>query len=190
MSRQKIQDVEFDDWLQLEGEDTNWVAQQAAQRLPLVLPWKRQAIRLGTCFDSRRLDTDPWLKENPFILSDFYMIPKVLQMELGCTSDFNSVSTSRKTETGKHLSLGFGVGVGLPFLCSVSVKGTYDEQLKENKDVSWKFSAVFYLHISLSTNSHMGDLYSQTRAPSEQACDVARWSLSATPACATRHSSC
>ncbi|KAJ1325297.1 hypothetical protein MN608_10009 [Microdochium nivale] len=134
MSQNKIQDAEFDDWLQLEEEDTNWVARQTAQGLPLVLPWKRKAVRLGTCFDSRRLAGEPWLKENPFILSDFYLIPKVLRMESGCTSDFLSVATAKKTETGKHLSLGFGAGVGLPFLCSVSVKGTYDEQLKENKD--------------------------------------------------------
>ncbi|KAH7165331.1 hypothetical protein EDB81DRAFT_710820 [Dactylonectria macrodidyma] len=133
MSRQKIQDTEFDDWLQLEEEDTNWVAQQTAQGLPLVLPWKKQAVRLGTCFRSQRLD-DPWLKDNPFILSDFYMIPKVLRSNYGSTSSFHSVSTSRKTETGKHLALGFGVGVGLPFLCSASVKGTYDEDLKENND--------------------------------------------------------
>ncbi|OHF00895.1 hypothetical protein CORC01_03723 [Colletotrichum orchidophilum] len=43
MSRQKIQDNEFDDWLQLDEEDTNWVAQQTAQGVPVVLPWKKQA---------------------------------------------------------------------------------------------------------------------------------------------------
>lgn len=134
MSLQKFQDTEFDHWLQLEEEDTNWVAQQAAQGVPLILPWKKQVVRLGTCFKSQRLD-DPWLKDNPFILSDFYMIPKVLHNDYGSTSTFHSVSTSRKTETGKHLALGFGVGVGLPFLCSASVKGTYDEDLKENNDV-------------------------------------------------------
>lgn len=135
MSRQKIQDVEFEDWLQLDDDSTNWVGQQAAQGVPLILPWKKQAVRLGTCFHSKRLD-DPWLKETPFILSDFYLIPKVLNCDYGSNSSFHSVSTSRKLETGKHMALGFGVGVGLPFLCSASVKGTYDEELKENKDVS------------------------------------------------------
>ncbi|KAF4333583.1 hypothetical protein FBEOM_12597 [Fusarium beomiforme] len=133
MTRYKIRDAEFDDWLQLEEEDTNWVAQQTGQGLPLIFPWKRQAIRLGTCFQSQRLN-DPWLKENPFILSDFYMIPKVLRSNYGSTSSFHSVNTWRKTETGKHLALGFGIGVGVPFLASASVKGTYDEHVQENND--------------------------------------------------------
>ncbi|KAH7376389.1 hypothetical protein B0T11DRAFT_324292 [Plectosphaerella cucumerina] len=135
MSRPKIEDAEFDDWLQLDEQDTNWVSQQAAHGLPLVLPWKKQTVRLGACFRSERLMDDPWLtKENPFILSDLYTTPKVLRTEVGSTSTFHSVATSRKTETGKHLALGFGIGVGLPFLCSASVKGTYDEHLRDNND--------------------------------------------------------
>lgn len=136
MARKRIEDQEFDDWLQLDAEDTNWVAHQVALGVPLVLPWKKQKIRLGTCFQSRLQQSDPWLKNNPFILSDLYMIPKILQTDYGSTSTFHSVNTSKKSETGNHLSLGFGMGVGLPFLCSASVKGTYDEEVKKNNDVS------------------------------------------------------
>lgn len=139
MSRDRIQDNEFEDWLQLDGEDTNWIASQTAQGLPLILPWKREAVQLGTCFHSKRLN-DPWLKDNPFILSDFYLIPKILDTGFGSTSAFHSVSTESKTETGKHLALGFGAGVGLPFLCSASAKGTYDEDVKENNDVGKTFA--------------------------------------------------
>lgn len=137
MARLRIEDKEFGDWLQLDAEDSNWVAQQAALRVPLVLPWKKEKIRLGACFQSRLQQSDPWLKSNPFILSDLYMIPKILQSDYGSTSTFHSVNTSKKSETSDHLSLGFGVGVGLPFLCSASVKGTYDEDVKNNNDVSY-----------------------------------------------------
>ena len=136
MSPGRIEDAEFEDWLQLDSGDTNWVAQQAALGVPLVLPWKKQSIRLGTCFQSRSQHGDPWLKDNPFILSDLYMVPKILRSEDGSTSSFKSINTSRKSETGKHLSLGFGMGVGLPFLVHASVKGTYDEEVKNNNDVS------------------------------------------------------
>ena len=138
MSRTRIEDEEFEDWLQLgdANQDDNWVARQAALGLPLVLPWKKQKLRLGTCFQSRLHHDNPWLNTNPFILSDLYMIPKTLQCEYGSTSSFHSINTSRQSETSNHLSLGFGVGVGLPFLCSASVKGTYDEDVKNNNDVS------------------------------------------------------
>lgn len=136
MSPTRIEDAEFEDCLQLDDEDANWVARQTALGAPLVLPWKKQKVRLGTCFQSGLQHGDPWLKENPFILSDLTMIPKILRSEYGSISSFHSVNTTRKTETEDHLSLGFGMGVGLPFLCSASVKGTYDENVKNNKDVS------------------------------------------------------
>lgn len=64
------------------------------------------------------------------------MIPKELHFEHGTTSAFKKIKTTRESETGDHLSLGFGVGVGLPFLASASVKGTFDQHIQENKDVS------------------------------------------------------
>lgn len=136
-SRDRIQDSAFEEWLQLEHEeDSNWLSQQVSLQVPITIPWKKQKVRLGTCFQSRLQQSDPWLRENPFILSDLFMIPKVLRSEYGSTSTFHSVNTTRKSETSNHLSLGFGVGVGLPFLCSASVKGTYDEDVKNNNDVS------------------------------------------------------
>ena len=140
----RIEENETQKWLRLDSEDGNWIAQQAALRVPLVLPWKRQKLRLGTCFQSRLLDGNPWLNENPFILSDLFMIPKILRSENGSTSSFHSVNTTRRSETGDHLSLGFGVGVGLPYLFSASVKGTYDEAVKSNNDVSSTLNA--YIH--------------------------------------------
>lgn len=136
MPSTRIEEPGFEDWLQLEAEDTNWLAQQVALGVPLTLPWKKQKIRLGTCFQSRRQDTNPWLEETPFILSDLHLIPKLLKPDYGSVSTFHSVNTTRKTETSEHLSLGFGMGVGLPFLCSASVKGTYDEDVKKVTDVS------------------------------------------------------
>ncbi|PSR82111.1 hypothetical protein BD289DRAFT_371797 [Coniella lustricola] len=133
-SHARIQDQDFADWLQLEQEDGNWITQQAALGVPIVLPWKREAVRLGTCFKSSLQSTKPWLSENPFILSDLHMIPKVLRSEYGSTSSFHSINTTQKSETGNHLSLGFGVGVGTPYLASASVKGTYDEEVQKNKD--------------------------------------------------------
>jgi hypothetical protein len=120
-----------------EGPDKNEISRQAQQGLPLALPWGRKPIRLGTTFHSRLQSTEnPWSDETPFVLSDMHIIPKELHAEYGTTSTFKRIKTARESETGDHLSLGFGVGVGLPFLASVNVKGTFDQHIQENKDVS------------------------------------------------------
>ncbi|CAI7678896.1 unnamed protein product [Penicillium pancosmium] len=118
-----------------EGPDENEISLQASQGLPLALPWGREAIRLGTTFHSDRQNTmNPWSDETPFILSELHMIKKELHAEYGTNSTFKKVATHKTCETEDHLSLGFGVGVGLPFVASVNVKGTYDEHVQENKD--------------------------------------------------------
>ncbi|KAL2208304.1 hypothetical protein CC79DRAFT_1272629 [Sarocladium strictum] len=115
--------------------DDNAIAQQAKQGLPLILPWGRQCIRLGATYHSRLQATaNPWSDETPFVLSDLHIIPKELHAEFGTTTTFKKMQTTRESETGDHLSLGFGIGVGLPFLASVSVKGTFDQHIQENKD--------------------------------------------------------
>lgn len=90
---------------------------------------------LGICFYFKWLD-DFWFKEILFILLDFYLILKVFNCDYGSNLSFYFVSMLRKLEIGKYMVFGFGVGVGLFFLCLVLVKGIYDEELKENKDVS------------------------------------------------------
>ncbi|KAF3016785.1 hypothetical protein E8E14_008566 [Neopestalotiopsis sp. 37M] len=133
-----------------DGPDENEISQQARQGLPLVLPWGRNPIRLGTTFHSRLQSTgDPWSKETPFVLSDIHMIPKELHAEYGTTCTFKKVETRKEIETGDHLSLGFGIGVGLPFVASVSVKGTYDKHIQENKDSD---------KISLNANCRAGTI--------------------------------
>ncbi|KAI3317650.1 hypothetical protein HD806DRAFT_550288 [Xylariaceae sp. AK1471] len=118
-----------------DGPDDNEISRQAKQGLPLILPWGRKPIRLGTTYHSRLQSTgNPWSSETPFVLSDMHMIPKELHAEYGTTSTFKKMKTTKESETGDHLSLGFGVGVGLPFLASVSVKGTFDQHIQENKD--------------------------------------------------------
>ena len=137
MARARTEDEEFENWLQLDlKNDNNWIAQQTSLGVPIILPWKNERIRLGTCFQSRSIHGDPWLQNNPFILSDLFMIPKILQSEYGSVSSFHSVNTTRRSEVGNHLSLGFGVGVGIPLLCSAPVKGTFDEDVQNNTDVS------------------------------------------------------
>lgn len=123
--------------LELDTIKENEIERLAAQHLPIILPWSRQNVRLGTCYQSRRQSFgDPWVKDTPFVLADLYMTPKILDREHGTQAMYKSVSTTRECESGDHLSVGFGVDVGLPFLASVSVKGTYDKDVKENKDVS------------------------------------------------------
>jgi hypothetical protein len=120
-----------------EGPDDNEISCQARQGLPLSLPWGLKKIRLGTTFHSKLQSTEnPWSDETPFVLSDIHMIPKELHAEYGTTSTFKKVKTARQRKTGDHLSLGFGIGVGLPFLASASVRGTFDQHIQENKDVS------------------------------------------------------
>ena len=71
------------------------------------------------------------------MLSDLLIMPKELHFEYGTNSTLKKVSTLKQSETEDHLSLGFGVGVGLPFLAKASVMGTYDKHVQENKDVSY-----------------------------------------------------
>lgn len=115
--------------------EKNDISCQAQQRLPLSLPWGRKVVRLGTTFHSCRQDAEnPWSDETPFVLSDMHVILKKLHAEYGTTSTFRKVKTHKECETSDHLSLGFGVGVGLPFLASANVKGTYDNHVQENRD--------------------------------------------------------
>ena len=120
-----------------DGPDEHEMFIQARGGLPLVIPWGKKPIRLGRAFHSRLQSTiDPWSEETPFILSDLLLSPKELRFEYGTNSTFKKVSTSRQSETADHLSLGFGIGVGLPFVASVNVKGTFDQHIQENKDAS------------------------------------------------------
>lgn len=118
-----------------DGPDENDISRQARQRLPLVLPWGREIVRLGTTFHSSRQSTsNPWADETPFVLSEMHLIKKELHAEYGTNSSFRRVATQKTCETGDHLSLGFGIGVGVPFLASASVKGAYDNHVQDNKD--------------------------------------------------------
>lgn len=130
-----IGDAEFAG-LERETIGDNEIERLTAQHLPIILPWSRRNVRLGTCYQSHlQRSSDPWVKETPFILADLFMIPKAFDREHGTQATYKSVSTTRECETGDHLSLGFGVGVGLPFLASISVKGTYDRDVQKNNDV-------------------------------------------------------
>ncbi|KAG9960506.1 hypothetical protein KCU61_g6435, partial [Aureobasidium melanogenum] len=121
--------------LALDDIDENEVERLARQHMPIILPWHQEKIRLGACYQSRlQSHGNPWVQDTPFVLADLYLIPKILYSEQGTVATYKSVSTKRQCETGDHLSLGFGVGVGLPFLASASVKGTYDKNVQENKD--------------------------------------------------------
>jgi hypothetical protein len=135
--------IEFAE-LELTDTEDNEIARLASQNLPITLPWGKKPIPLGTCYQSRlqsSKDHEPWLEQTPFILSDLLMMPKILHRQRGTDASYRSVNTSRECETGDHLTLGFGVGVGLPFLASVSVKGSYDKDVQENRDVRnfWRF---------------------------------------------------
>jgi len=63
---------------------------------------------------------NPRTDETPFILFDIHMVPNELYVEYGTTSTFKKTKTARESETDDHLSLRFGLGVGLPFLASVN----------------------------------------------------------------------
>ena len=131
----KAADNDFAD-LALHDPSDNEIARQATNSLPIILPWSKKSVRLGTCYQSSSQSSgNPWLESSPFILSDLYTMPTILDRSRGTEASYKSVITSRECETGDHLSLGFGVGVGLPFLASVSVKGTYDKEVQENRDV-------------------------------------------------------
>jgi hypothetical protein len=123
----------------IDALDDNEIDNAIRQRLPIILPWHTgETPRLGTCLYSSRLKTkNPWEgDDSPFLLAHLYRVPPVLTREYGTTASFKSISTSRQCETRDHLALGFGIGVGIPFLASASVKGTYDKDVHNNTDVS------------------------------------------------------
>lgn len=120
-----------------DASSDNDIILQAQEGLTLILPWGRNPMRLGTTFQSKRQSTlNPWSEETPFVLSDLHMIPKELHLESGTISTFKKVHTTSESETRDHLTLGFKAGIGVPFLAKASVKGTFDQDVQENKDVS------------------------------------------------------
>ena len=106
--------------------DENEFQRLARQGLPLLLPWHRKPVRLGSGYHSdRQLTMTPWADETPFVLADLMMQAKVFRPEQGTTSSFTSRKTSRSAETNDHLTLGFGVGISPPIpVVTVSVKGS------------------------------------------------------------------
>jgi hypothetical protein len=64
------------------------------------------------------------------------VISKELHFEYGTTSTSKKIQTRRERETKDHLTLGSGVGAGLPFLAAASVKGDFDQNIEEDTDVN------------------------------------------------------
>ncbi|RFN44899.1 hypothetical protein FIE12Z_10880 [Fusarium flagelliforme] len=78
---------------------------------------------------------NPWqVDESPFLLAHLYKVSPVLTRDYGTIASFTSTSTSLQCNTRDHLALGFGVGGGIPFLASASVKGHYDKDVQQNTD--------------------------------------------------------
>jgi hypothetical protein len=132
-----ISDPDFNSLNLPELQENEW-QRLARAGMPLILPWHHKAISLGTGYHSRsQLGPKPWATETPFNLADLLMQAKIFRPEQGTTSSFTSRETSRKEESNDHTELGFGVGIkpAIPVI-EVNVKGSYDKQLYENKDVS------------------------------------------------------
>lgn len=122
--------------LSLDELDENEFQRLARAGFPLVLPWHREPVRLGTGYhSSRQLTKDPWAGE--IILAELMLQAKIFRPEQGTTSSFTSKKTSRSVETNDHLTLGFGRDVSPPIpVVTVSVKGTFDQHVQENSNVS------------------------------------------------------
>lgn len=107
--------------------------------LPIQLPWDNQkTVQLGTALFSSKLEASdgPWnLEDSPFLTGE-HTPQATLTYLYGTIATFKSINTLKQLETKDHLSLGFGAGVGLPFIAKVSVKGQYDRTVEKNKDVS------------------------------------------------------
>ncbi|KAF2442342.1 hypothetical protein P171DRAFT_365181 [Karstenula rhodostoma CBS 690.94] len=130
-----ISDPDFPSLNLPELEENEW-QRLARAGMPLILPWHHEAVRLGTGYHSNlQLTPEPWATETPFDLGDLLLQAKIFRSEQGSTSSFVSRETSRKEESNDHTELGFGVGIkpAIPVI-EVSVKGSYDKQLAENKD--------------------------------------------------------
>lgn len=72
---------------------------------------------------------------SPFHPDSFSTTPVTVTRENGTESTYRSQATSSTSHTNDHMSLGFGVGAGLPFLAEASVTGQYDKDVTENRDV-------------------------------------------------------
>lgn len=151
-----ISDQEFAG-LSLDELDENEFQRLARAGHPLILPWHREPVRLGTGYhSSRQLTKNPWATETPFVLAELMLQAKVFRPEQGSTSSFTSKKTSRSVETNDHLTLGFGVGVSPPIpVVTVSVKGTFDQHVQENSDVSTEklllINAAYAYHRAISS---------------------------------------
>jgi hypothetical protein len=105
--------------------------------LPLILPWHHETIRIGTSYHTDKQTTSaPWAKESPFELNDLALKYKLCHPESGSTSSFRLTVTSTSAVSEEHLSLGLGISVSPLPIVTLSVKGAYDNQVQENRDVS------------------------------------------------------
>ncbi len=86
--------------LELESMTNNEIDRLATQHLLIVLPWSRQNVRLRTCYQSRRHDSeDFWVIVTSFILVDLFMISKILHRKHETETTYKFVSIARECKS-------------------------------------------------------------------------------------------
>ena len=91
-------------------------------------------VRPCRTFHSRLCTTsDLWSKESPFDQQSLDDISMLYRNNDGGLGSYHSVETNTSTSSSEHLSVRFGITVGIPLL-SASVTGGYDKDTLENHD--------------------------------------------------------
>jgi hypothetical protein len=112
------------------------LADLAAQRLTLEIPWHKEYRALGASFDSRCMNASqgPWKEGTAFEENPSRKVHYILDAH-GGTFSYRDSSSASHFDSTEHLSANIGVSVGCK-VASVGVSGSYDKTVLEQRNVS------------------------------------------------------
>lgn len=123
-------------------ENESLLVTQAHNGVPILVPWGHQALIPGTGFKSENIMGHPWMDQSAFTPFD----PQAPYIKYESQGDrrayFRSAESDSHGVSTQHYSGSLGATVDLTF-AKVNVTGSYDKDIKENKDVRHLFPERF-----------------------------------------------
>lgn len=113
----------------------NLLVTQAKNGVPFLVPWGKEAVSPGRCFESRGMQASPWLRECPFKDFDPAKTYMGYTAESDARASFRSAESNSHSTSNTHYSASLGATVDAKF-ASINVTGSYDRNVQENRDVS------------------------------------------------------
>lgn len=115
-------------------DSENLLVIQARNGVPLLVPWGHEKLTPGTGFRSEHIMGDPWVRKSAFVSFDSNT-PYALYEPKGDTrAYFRSAESYSHGVSTQHYSGSLCATVDVGF-ATASVTGSYDKDIKENKDV-------------------------------------------------------